>query len=101
MGRAREGRVARIDEEEEDCLAHIFHSTLLSGNLRQAVCQATNQQGGGYLIPGDVCTKTRRMDADFLQDKKTFMCVTPMGNPTCLEFEEYVKVPEAVPLDFS
>ena len=28
------------------------------------------------------------------------MCVTPMGNPTCLDFEEYVEVPEAVPLDF-
>ena len=30
-GRAREGRVKRRVEEEEDCLARSFHSTMLSG----------------------------------------------------------------------
>ena len=33
-GRSREGRVVRSNEEEEDRLAHSFHSTLLLGKLR-------------------------------------------------------------------
>ena len=54
-GRSREGRVKRINEEEDNHLAHRFHSTLLSRNLRKAVSWTTNREVGGWcLFPGDV-----------------------------------------------
>ena len=43
-GRARVIRIKRCDKEEEDRLVCIFHSTVLLGNLRQAVCCATNRE---------------------------------------------------------
>ena len=46
-GSAREGRIERSDKEEEDCLAHSFHSTFLLGKMQQAVCWATDCRGGG------------------------------------------------------
>ena len=64
--RAREGRVERRVEEEEDQLVCSFHITLLSENLWQAVRQATGREREGYILPGDVCTKARRTVADFL-----------------------------------
>ena len=45
-GRSREGRVERGKEEEEDCLVHSFHITLLLGKLQQEVCRATNREEG-------------------------------------------------------
>ena len=51
-GRSREGLAKRRVEEEEDRLARSFHITLLSGNLRKAVYQATNQEGGGVFSRG-------------------------------------------------
>ena len=56
-GRARVGCVKRREENEKDYLACSFLSTLLLRKLWQAVCWATNREGGG-LLPGDVCTKT-------------------------------------------
>ena len=46
-GRAREGCIKRHIEEEEDHMERRFHSTLLSGNMRQAARRATEQEGGG------------------------------------------------------
>ena len=57
-GYAREVRAARGVEEEEKSLSHKFHSALLSGKLIQAVCWETDMEGGGCLLPGDLCTKT-------------------------------------------
>ena len=99
-GRAREVCVARSDEEEKDNLARNFHSTLLSGKLRQAVRWANNREGGG-LILGDVCTKTGLPVADVLRDKHPDIHVPPLENPTCMSFEEYKEVTVTVPLDFS
>ena len=50
--RSREGRVKRRLEEEKDCLARSFHSTVLLGNLRQAVRWATKHEGGRVSSPG-------------------------------------------------
>ena len=43
-GRTQEGLIERGVEEEEDRLVRSFHSTVLLGNLRQAVCCATNRE---------------------------------------------------------
>ena len=45
-GRAREGRVARSYEEEEDHLVHSFHRTFLLRKLQQEVHQATHRGRG-------------------------------------------------------
>ena len=46
-GRARDGRIKRCVEEEEDSLARISHINVLSGKLHQAVCWAMNRKEGG------------------------------------------------------
>ena len=65
--RSQGGRVEICVEEEEYRLACIFHSTVLSGNLRHVVRQATDREKGGCHFTGDVCTKTGRPVADFLR----------------------------------
>ena len=57
-GAAQECRAAFSGEEEEDAVARSFHDTVLLGKLQQAVCQATDREGGGCLLPDDQCTKT-------------------------------------------
>ena len=59
-GADREGRAAFSGEEEEDAVARNFHETVLLGKLRQAVRRATDREGGGCLLPEDLCTKTGR-----------------------------------------
>ena len=100
-GAAQEGRAAFSGEEEEDAVARIFHETLLSGKLRQAVRQATNREGGECLLPGDKCTKTGRPVADVLREKHPDMRSPPVENPTCAASEVYEEVPKTVPLDFT
>ena len=46
-GRAKEGRVKNCEEEKGDCLECSFHSIFIPGNLWQAVCWATEREGGG------------------------------------------------------
>ena len=67
---------------------------------RPSVGQPTGR-GGGCLILDDHCTKTGRPVAEVLQEKHSDMRVSPVENPTCASFEEYEKVPETVPLDFT
>ena len=98
---ALEGSAAFIGKEEDDAVAQSFHETVFSGKLRQAVCRATNREGGGCLLPDDQCTKTGRPVADVLQEKHPDMQVTPVENPTCAAFEKYEDVPETVPLNFT
>ena len=70
-------------------MARSYHDTVLSGKLRQAVCPATNSEGGVCLLLDSQCTKTRRPVAEFLHEKHPDMPVPPMENPTCAAFEEY------------
>ena len=49
----------------------------------------TTVRGGGGLLPGDVCTKTKLPVAEVLQDNHPGMHVPPVENPTCMAFEEY------------
>ena len=50
-GDAREGRATFSGDEEEDTVARIFHKTVLSGKLRQAIRWANDQEWGGCLLP--------------------------------------------------
>ena len=69
--------------------------------LRQAVCWATDREGGGCLLPDDQYTKTGQPVEDVLRDKHPDMRVPPAENPACATFEVYEEVPETVPLDFT
>ena len=55
-GDATEGRSFRGGDEEEKALNLNFHSTVLSGNIWQAIRRATNREGVGYLLPDNICT---------------------------------------------
>ena len=70
------------------------------GKLRQVVCWVTDREGGGCILPRDVCTKTGRPVADELHEKHPDMRVLPVNNPTCMAFEGYEEVPETVTLNF-
>ena len=52
-GAVREGRATKGGEEEDEEIAWSYHITVLSGELRQAVRQATGREGGGYLLLDD------------------------------------------------
>ena len=47
---AREGRADSGGEEEDKAVARCYHNTVLSGKLRQVVCQATDIEGGECLL---------------------------------------------------
>ena len=92
-GSSREGGDVIRGEEEDEAVARIYHDTVLSGNLRKAICQSTNMEGGGCLLPDDHCTNTRRTVSEFLLEKHLDMQVRPVENPTFTSFEEYREVP--------
>ena len=58
-------------------------------------------RGGGCLLLGGVYTKTGRPVLNVLQEKYPYMCVLLLEKHTCASFEEYEKVLETVPVDFS
>ena len=99
-GAAREGRGASGGKEEDESVARVYHDTVLSGKLQQAVRQATDREGGGCLLPDDQCTKTRQPVAEVHRENHPDIRVPSVENPTCAAFEEYGEVPETVPLDF-
>ena len=100
-GEAREGRSASGGEEEKESVARSYHDTLLSGKMSEAVRWVTDREGGGFLLPDEQCTKTRRLVAEVLWDKYSYTQVPPVENPAYAAFEEYEEVPETVPLDFT
>ena len=81
-------------------MARIYHNTVMSGKLCQAVRRATDREGGGCLLPNDQCIKTGRLVAEVLQENHPDMHVSPLENPMCTAFKEYKEVPETAPLDF-
>ena len=87
-GAAREGRAARGGEEEDEAVARSYHDTIFFVKLRQAVCQATDREGGGCLLPDEKFTKTGRLVAEVLRENHLDTGVTPVENPTCAAFEE-------------
>ena len=68
-GGAREGKATSGGEEEDKSVTRSYHDTVLTGNLRQAVCQATERERGRCLLPDNQCTKTGRPVAEVLQEK--------------------------------
>ena len=74
---------------------------MISGNLRQAVRQENDKEGGGCILPDNRCTKTGQPVAEVLWEKHTDMSVPPVENPTCAAFEKYGEVAETVPLEFT
>ena len=59
---------------------------LLSGKLRQVVCQATDREGGGCLLPEDQWTKNEGLVAEVLWEKHPDMRFplwrTPRAQPS-------------------
>ena len=88
-GAAKCGKAAFIGEEQEDSVAWGFHETVLSGKLQKSLRRATEREGGGCLLPEDLCTKTGRPVAEVLHEKNPDMCVPPVENPACAAFREY------------
>ena len=95
-GAARKERSASRGQEEDEAVVRSYHDMLFSGNLRQAISQATKREGGGCLFLDDQCTNTRQPVAEFPGHASP-----PVENPTCAAFEEYGDVPSMVPLNFT
>ena len=73
----------------------------MSGKIWQAVCWATNREGGGCFLLDNQCTKTGRLVEEVLRKKHLYMRILPVENPTCGSFKEYEELPEMLPLDFT
>ena len=82
-------------------MARSFHEIVLLGKLRQAVCRATDREGGGCLLLDNQYTKTGQPVAEVLWKNHLDMRVTSVENPTCTSFEEYEDISKMVPLDFT
>ena len=89
----REVQAAKYGEEEEDCLAHSFHSTFLYGNMRQAVCWETNREGGRVFSWG-VPAQRPGYRWWMSSGRYTLRYVYPCGKTHITGFEEYEEVPE-------
>ena len=50
-------------------MSRSYHHMVLSGNLRQTVCRATNKEWGGCILPDDQCTNTTQPVAEVLLEK--------------------------------
>ena len=65
-GAAREGNAASGGKEEDEAMARRYYDTVMSVKIRQDICQATNREGGGCILPDDQCTKTRQPVAEVI-----------------------------------
>ena len=86
---------AKADEESE---ARAFDTMVHAGRLREAVRRITGRAGGGVLQPEDACTKTNKPVLQVLQEKHPDMRDVDVSDPTNSAFEQYEKVPAAIPL---
>ena len=66
-GAAREFRAASTGEEEEELVSRSYQDTVFSDKIRKSVCQATDREGGGCLLPDDQCMKTRKPFAEIFR----------------------------------
>ena len=57
----REGRAASGEYKDKKSLAQKSHNTVLSDNLRQAVCLDDNREGVGCLHLDGCCGNTSRL----------------------------------------
>ena len=78
-GAAREGRAARIREEEDEAVARSYHDTVLSGKIRPSVRWSSKRKRVGCLLPDGQCTKTGQLVAEVLREKYPDMHVPPCG----------------------
>ena len=93
---------ANGEEEYEKALSHKFHSIVLSGKLPQAVCWATDREGGvGGVPPSGLHLHQYRatVSGSHLGEGPRYTS-PPCENTICAAFEEYNDVPEVVPIDF-
>ena len=98
-GASREGRAASGGDEEDEAVARSYHDTVLSGKLWQSECWATERESASSRMinaqrPGD---RLQRSSGRINQTCSS----PPVENPACAAFEEYGKVLETVPLDFT
>ena len=59
-GASRQGRATSGGEKEDEAVSRNCYKTVILGKFRQAVCRATDREGGGCLLLDDQCTKTRQ-----------------------------------------
>ena len=90
----RDGQMFGPQTDEQSF--HAFNTRLLSGHVRSACQNLTNQAGGGVLLPTDLCTKTCHPVLDVLQSKHPAMRdPLTLGDPDSV-FEPYDSVPDVV-----
>jgi hypothetical protein len=87
------------DTADEELIAQKYNHMVLDSKLCTAVCFATACDGGGVLLPQDTCTKTGRPVTEVLQLKHPDTRIPNLGDPDCIAFEHYNKVPMALPTD--
>ena len=83
--------------EEEEVVAPSYHDTVLSGKLQQAICQATDTEGGRCLLPDDLCKKTGRPGAEVIREKHTDMRVPPVKIPRAKPLSSMGRCPKLYP----
>ena len=84
-------------EETAEHRAQTYHSLVLRGKLRMAVRWITKQETGGFLQPGDRCTKTGDQVMEVLRAKHL-----ESRTPTAASLDSYPdRPPEITPVDIT
>ncbi len=99
VGEAMRGAGSGRSTTNEDLIARKYNSMVLDGKLRAAVRFATDQGGGGVLLPTDSCTKTGRPVMEVLRSQHPDTRIPDFMDPHCIAFEHYDEVPVEIPMD--
>ena len=92
-GVSREGRAARIGEEDDEAVSRSYHDTVLSGKLRQATRQKPTGRREYISSRMNNSRKTGNWFMRFSVSSTRTPESPPMENPRCVAFEEYGEVP--------
>ena len=84
---------------DPDQIARNYNASVLDGNIRAAVRSVTNRDGGGVLLPEDLCTKTGRPVFEVLESKHPDTRIPNLDDPNNIAFEEYEELPDPIPLE--
>ncbi len=99
IGEAMRGVGSGQDMADKERVAQKYNHMVLDGKLHTAVCFATACNGSGVLLPQNACTKTGQPVMEVLQSKHSDTRIPNRGDPDCIAFEHYNKVPMALPMD--
>ncbi len=87
------------DTANKELIAQKYNHMVHDGKLHATVRFTMACDGGGVLLPQDACIKTGQQVMEVLQSQHPDTRIPNLGDPDCIAFEHYNKVPTVLPTD--